>query len=110
MSIWRGLAIACVTAFLVIALKTTRSTSVPFFTALRPVSASSRCHEIASPSRSGSVARISFWSSFSASAIARMCLALSGATSHFIWNAFSVSTEPSFAGRSRTCPYDASTV
>ena len=104
MSIWRGFSIACVTAFLVMALKTTRSTSVSFFTALRPVSASSRCQEIASPSRSGSVARMSFWSSFSASAMARMCLALSGATSHFIANSCSGSTEPSLAGRSRTWP------
>ena len=86
------------------ALKTTRSTAVSFFTALRPVSASSRCQEIASPSRSGSVARMSLPSVFSASAMARMCFWLSGATSHFISKSWSGSTEPSLAGRSRTWP------
>ena len=80
------------------------ATSVSDLTALRPVSACSRCHEIASPSRSGSVARMSLLSSFKASAMARTCFWLSGATSHFMAKSCSGSTEPSLAGRSRTCP------
>ena len=79
-------------------------TGVSFFTALRPVRAWRRCQEIASPSRSGSVARMSLSSSLSASAMARTCFWLSGATSHFMAKSWSGSTEPSLAGRSRTCP------
>ncbi len=104
MSIWRGCCIAVVTAVLVMALNTTRSTAVVFFTALRLVSASRRCQEIASPSRSGSVARISLSSVFSASAMARTCFWLSGATSQSISKALSGSTDPSLGGRSRTWP------
>src|SRR5210317_922561 len=80
----RGFFIAVVTASLVMALNTTRLTWVVFLIALRLRRASSRCQLIASPSRSGSVARIRLSSSFNASAMARMCFWLSGATSHFI--------------------------
>ena len=52
----RGWRIASSTARLVISWNTTRRTSIPLI-ALRSLSAASRCQEIASPSRSGSVAR-----------------------------------------------------
>ena len=103
----RGLAIASVTADLVIALKVTRLTCA-FFS--DEASASRRCQLIASPSRSGSVARIRFGSRASASLIALTCFFESDATSHFIAKSSSVSTEPSLGGRSRTWPKDARTV
>ncbi len=70
----------------------------------RRPSSSSRCQEIASPSRSGSVARMSSGSFCSASAMAFTCFLESLPTSHFISNPVSGSTEPSLAGRSRTWP------
>ena len=57
-SILRGFAIASVTDCLVMALKTTRSTSWSL-RAFFSFSTSRTCQEIASPSRSGSVARMS---------------------------------------------------
>ena len=101
---------ASVTAVLVIALKTTRLTRVSFLIARRLVNVSCRCQLIASPSRSGSVARINSLSFFRASAIALTCFLLADPTSQSISNSFSGSTEPSFGGKSRTCPYDAKTV
>ncbi len=100
----RGDFIASVTADLVIALKTTRLTSVSLPMARRLRSASSRCQLIASPSRSGSVARMRRLSFFSASAMALTWRRASVSTSHFMAKPFSGSTEPSFGGRSRTWP------
>ena len=101
MSIWRGFFIASVTAERVMALKTTRST-LASFSARRRFSTSSRCQLIASPSRSGSVARISRSAPFAASAISEMRLAALGSTSQIIAKSSSGRTEPSLDGRSRT--------
>ena len=62
------------------------------------------CQEMASPSRSGSVARISLSAFLTASAISFITLTERPSTSQCIWKSLSGSTEPSFDGRSRTCP------
>ena len=89
------------------ALKVTRLTFAPSLRSL--ARACCKCHEIASPSRSGSVARIKVWSVFNASVMARKCFLLSAATSHFMAKLSSVSTEPSLGGKSRTWPNEAKT-
>ena len=94
---------ASVTAALVMALKVTRLTFF-FPLAMTEASASVRCQEIASPSRSGSVARISSSSVFSASVMALICLRLSAATSHVMAKLSLGSTEPSLGGKSLTWP------
>ena len=81
-----------------------------FLIARRLRNVSSKCQLIASPSRSGSVARIRALSSFRASAIALTCFLLSFPTSQVIAKLSSGLTEPSLGGRSRTCPYEARTV
>ena len=105
----RGCFIAVATACLVIALNTTRSTACDFLSACFSRSTSSTCQEIASPSRSGSVARISVLAALTALAISASRLAAFGSTCHTIWKSNSGSTEPSLAGRSRTWPKEAST-
>ena len=62
-SICLGFSIPCVTAFFVISLNTTRSISLSFKSFFSS-KYSFTCHAIASPSRSGSVARIIFEESF----------------------------------------------
>jgi hypothetical protein len=105
----RGSAIASSTAFFVMALKTTRFTGFPLMTFLL-LRRSSTCQEIASPSRSGSVARMRPSEDFIASAISLMRLDEAASTSQNISKSWSGRTEPSFAGRSRTWPKDASTL
>src|SRR5207248_1007331 len=70
---------------------------------------SSTCQEIASPSRSGSVARISRSAPFSALAMSLSRPAALGSISQIIWKFASGSTEPFLAGRSRTWPNEART-
>ena len=88
---------------LVMALNTTRCTglslSAPFF-----FKTSSTCQEMASPSRSGSVARISRSASFRASAMSARRLADLVSTSQDMAKSSSGRTEPSLAGKSRTWP------
>ena len=96
------------TADLVMALNTTRSMATSF-KARRFSSTSMRCHEIASPSRSGSVARISLSAPFTASAMAFTCFCDLVSTSQVMAKSASGSTDPFFDGRSRTCPKLAST-
>ncbi len=102
MSMSRGWRIASVTADLVMALNTTRWMVVSFFSARRLFSASSTCQLIASPSRSGSVARIRVSAPFMAWAMSDRRLAALGSTSQVMAKSLSGSTEPSFDGRSRT--------
>ena len=105
----RGRAIAARTPSAVISRKTTRSTG------LSPSASFSRsqvstCQAIASPSRSGSVARISPSESPSAARIAPSARAARRpAVSYTIAKPSSGVTEPAFAGRSRTWPWQAST-
>src|SRR6185369_15232172 len=103
----RGFFIASVTALLVIALKVTRWTfdGSAFFCR----STSCTCQLIASPSRSGSVARINVSAFFASSAIAFICFDRSGETCHCMAKPSAGSTDPSLGGRSRTCPNEAST-
>ena len=62
------------------------------------------CQEIASPSRSGSVARMSLSAPLTASAIALTCFCDFASTSQVMAKSCSGSTEPFFEGRSRTWP------
>jgi len=101
MSIWRGAAMASSTADFVMALKVTRCTSVSF-SAFFLVRMSRTCQLMASPSRSGSVARMTRSDFFAASAISLIRLDALGSISHDIAKSSSGSTEPSFDGRSRT--------
>ncbi len=94
---------ASVTADLVIALNTTRCTSAPF-TAFFFCSTSSTCQLIASPSRSGSVARIRRSAPFMASAMSLSRFAALGSTSQLMAKSSSGRTDPSLEGRSRTWP------
>ena len=71
--------------------------------------ASTTCQEMASPSRSGSVARMSFSAPFMALAISETRFAPRLSTSQIIWKSCSGSTEPSFGGRSRIWPNEART-
>ena len=104
----RGCDIAFITASGVMALKVTRSTGTPFRARLA-LKASTICQEIASPSRSGSVARIRPSAPLTDFAISETCLAPFASISHFMAKSCSGSTEPSFGGRSRTCPNEART-
>ncbi len=99
---------ASVTACLVMALNTTRSIFWSF-SARFSFMTSSTCQEIASPSRSGSVARIRRSAPFRALAMSLSRLAALGSTSQIIWKLASGSTDPFLAGRSRTWPNDART-
>ena len=90
------------TADLVMALKTTRWICVFPLIARLLRNASSKCQLIASPSRSGSVAKIRVLSFFNASDIALMCFLLSVDTSHNISKLFCGSTDPSLGGKSLT--------
>ena len=99
----RGLAMASSTAFLVMALNTTRWMSLDFSTPLLR-STSSTCQEIASPSRSGSVARITRSDDFTALAMSLSRFCALPSTSQVMSKSCSGSTEPSLAGRSRTWP------
>src|SRR5580704_4776468 len=92
----RGCCIASVTACLVMALKTTRSiTCLPSaFFSLRN---SSTCQEIASPSRSGSVARMSLSAPLTALAISLRRFCALGSTSQSILKLWSGSTDPDLA-------------
>ncbi len=103
MSIWRGFFIASVTADLVMALNTTRCTSADLM-AFFFCSTSSTCQEMASPSRSGSVARIRRSAPFMASAMSASRFAALGSTSQLMAKSSSGRTEPSLGGRSRTWP------
>ena len=85
------------------ALNTTRDTGWSF-SAFLDLRISSTCHEIASPSRSGSVARISRSAPLTAAAISERRLPALLSISQSIRKSASGSTEPSFAGRSRTWP------
>ncbi|MNL48622.1 hypothetical protein D3C87_1714950 [compost metagenome] len=104
MSMSRGLAMAAVTASLVIALNTTRCTGMSFFSAFLARSTSRMCQEIASPSRSGSVARISPSAPFSAEAMSATRFFAAVSTSQDMAKSSSGRTEPSLAGRSRIWP------
>ena len=59
---------------------------------------------MASPSRSGSVARYKFSDFFAASVISFITFFPRSLVSHFIWKSFSVSIASFFADKSRTCP------
>ncbi len=99
---------ALVTAALVISLNVTRL-APPLGSARLSFSHSSKCQLIASPSRSGSVARITLSARFAASRMAESCLARSADTSHAMAKSASGFTDPSRGGRSRTWPKLAST-
>ncbi len=103
MSRSRGAFIASVTADLVMALKTTRCTWASFRTRFF-CSTSRTCQEMASPSRSGSVARIRRSAFFTASAMSASRLDDLASTSQLMAKSSSGRTEPSLAGRSRTWP------
>src|SRR6201994_3532771 len=64
---------------------------------------------MASPSRSGSVARMSLSAPLSAFAMSLSRPAALGSTSQIIWKLVSGSTDPFLAGRSRTWPKEART-
>ena len=91
------------TADLVMALKVTRSTSVSF-SAFFLLSTSSTCQLIASPSRSGSVARMTRSARLAAAAISDIRVEARASTSHSMAKSSSGLTEPSLDGRSRMCP------
>src|SRR5881227_1250683 len=63
-----------------------------------------RCQAIASPSRSGSVARYSAFALCSARAMASTCRWFLSSSWYFIRKPLSGSTAPSLGTRSRTCP------
>ena len=97
------------TAFLVMALNTTRLTGLsPSTFFLRRTS--STCQLIASPSRSGSVASTSESALFTALAISLKRLRASPCSSQDMAKSLSGSTEPFFSGKSRTWPKLARTV
>ena len=90
------------------ALKATRSTGIlsrPF-----SFSTSRMCQEMASPSRSGSVARISLSAPFTALAMSVILDWARASTSHSMAKSWSGFTEPSLDGRSRMWPKEASTL
>jgi hypothetical protein len=105
----RGLAMASSTDCLVIALKTTRLMCLSLSTRLLR-STSSTCQEIASPSRSGSVARISPSAPLRAVAMSESRLDEAESTDQDMAKSSSGRTEPSLGGRSRTCPNEARTL
>ena len=97
------------TALRVISLKVMRRTLMPF-SAFFSASIALTCQEIASPSRSGSVARYSVLAPFSALAMAPTCFSPRSSDCQSMAKSCSGRTEPSFGGRSRTWPRLASTV
>ena len=102
-SIFLGLSIPLVTAFFVISLKTTLS----IFLSLRTFFSSKysfTCQAIASPSLSGSVARIILLDFLATSVISFKYFLEKLSTSQIILNFSSGSTEPFFDGRSRIWP------
>ena len=101
--------IASKTAFLVISLKTTLSTGFPRVVFLLS-SISFKCQLIASPSLSGSVAKISLSADFNAPTISLTTLSLSLFISHDILKFSSGRTAPSFDGRSLMWPTEAITL
>ena len=80
----------------VISLKSTRLMGM----LLGGLMASSRCQEMASPSRSGSVARMISVAFLAAALSSVTTLALLAGISYSSWKPFSIST-PSFLGKSR---------
>ncbi|MNS81157.1 hypothetical protein D3C72_1148610 [compost metagenome] len=91
------------TAALVMALKVTRWTSVSF-SAFFLFRTSRTCQLIASPSRSGSVARMTRSARLAASAISDRRLDALASTSQTMAKSSSGRTEPSLDGRSRMWP------
>src|SRR6266581_6529044 len=103
MSISRGDSSALRTASAVISWNSMRFGDFSFRT-------SARCQAIASPSRSGSEARITFWRSFFVAEVSSlMVLRRLSTTSYRGLNPDSTSTAISFSGRSRTWPIEART-
>ena len=95
---------ASVTADLVMALKVTRCTCASLPIAFFFRSTSSTCQLMASPSRSGSVARITVSAPLAAWAMAFRRGAALPSTSQSMAKSSSGRTLPSLAGKSRTCP------
>ena len=91
-------------ALFVIALNTTRSTAISAFSAFLFFNISRMCHEIASPSLSGSVANINFELDFNALIISSRCFLLFVSISHLGLKSLSTSIDPFFFGRFLTCP------
>ena len=92
------------TADLVMALKVTRCTSASLPMAFFFLRTSSTCQLMASPSRSGSVARITRSAPLAAAAMSLRRLAALASTSQSMAKSSSGRTLPSLAGRSRTWP------
>ena len=92
------------TADLVMALKVTRWTVASLARARFFLSTSSTCQLMASPSRSGSVARIRREAPFSAVAMSDRRFEALASTSQSMAKSSSGRTLPSLAGRSRTWP------
>ena len=105
----RGCSRASCTARLVISWNTMRCTGRPS-SRPRSRSASQTCQLMASPSRSGSVARYNASAPRTARAMASMWRLLRSISWYFMAKPASGSTAPSFATRSRTWPYEASTL
>jgi hypothetical protein len=80
-----------------------RRTLTPF-SAFFSCSIALTCQEIASPSRSGSVARYSVLAPFRALAMAPTCFSQRETDCQSIAKSCTGRTEPSFGGRSRTWP------
>jgi len=98
-----GFSMPFMTAFFVISLKTTLSIFLSlsnFFSSRN----SFTCHAIASPSRSGSVARIILFESFAALVISFKYFFEKLSTYQIILNLYSESTDPFFDGKSLMCP------
>ena len=92
-----------ITAFFVISLNTTLSIFLSlsiFFSSKNSLT----CHAIASPSRSGSVAKIILSESFATSVISFKYFFEKLSTSHIILNLSSGLTDPFLDGRSLICP------
>ena len=97
--------IACLTAFFVISLKVMRL--VFFGSSFR---AWSKCHEIASPSRSGSVARYTLSAFFTSFRSVARSSPFPLIVIYFGSKSFSKSTPIWLFGKSRTCPLEATTI
>ncbi len=110
MSISRGSFMAARIACLVTALKATRLTLRSFLRAFFCSRICRMCQEMASPSRSGSVARINLSAPLTASVISFMIFWDLASTSQCISKSLSGSTDPFFEGKSRTCPKDGMTL
>src|SRR5207342_493898 len=109
LAIARGLAIASLIARGVISVNTTRC-RVLSLSRPRSLRISAMCQLIASPSRSGSVARNSASADLAALAIASTCFWFFSIRSYRMAKPLAGSTAPSFGTRSRTWPYEARTV